>query len=308
MKICELFNMYQGNAFELCNMRVVKNGTVNFVSRTAQNNGVVAQVEKEMAVAPFPAGFITVALGGSVLSSYVQTKPFYTAFHIMVLEPKKHMSLNEKLYYCMCISNNSYRYSYGRQANRTLGNIDIPDAVPDWAKYMSIRPVTTGIKKSDKNISASDWKEYKLSELFDVSVSVNPNLQSSNAGTTPYVAASSDNNGITAYVDLFPSQKKNVLTIARNGSVGSTFYQPFDFCSSPDDIRILLPKFKMNVYIGLFIKTIIEKEKFRYAYGRKLGTKRIQNLVIKLPADIYGKPDFKYMESYIKSLPYGDRI
>ena len=152
------------------------------------------------------------------------------------------------------------------------------------------------------------WSEFLVSDLFYVSVSKDPNLQNSNSGCVPYIASSSDNNGLTAFVDTPPSQSANTLTIARNGSVGSTFYQPFDFCSSPDDIRILIPKFKMNVYIGLFIKTVIEKEKFRYAYGRKLGTKRIQNVVIKLPTTVDGTPDFEYMEKYIKSLPYADRI
>ena len=64
----------------------------------------------------------------------------------------------------------------------------------------------------------------------------------------------------------------------------------------------------MNVYNALFIKTVIEQEKFRYTYGRKLGTKRIQNLKIRLPAKKNGKPDFDYMTQYIQSLPYSDKI
>ena len=58
----------------------------------------------------------------------------------MVLEPKREMTFNEKLYYCMCIQNNAYRYSYGRQANKTLKNIVIPDDVPEWVKHTEIVP------------------------------------------------------------------------------------------------------------------------------------------------------------------------
>lgn len=143
MKISDLFVLHQGNGFELYNMNLSDNSDINFVSRTAQNNGVVAQVDKEENKVPFPAGYITVALGGSVLSSFVQIKPFYTAFHVMVLEPKREMTFNEKLYYCMCIQNNAYRYSYGRQANKTLKNIVIPDNVPEWVKQTEIVPLTT---------------------------------------------------------------------------------------------------------------------------------------------------------------------
>lgn len=84
MKIRDLFIPYQGNGLELINLDISEQSNINFVSRTAQNNGVVAQVETVETVAPFDAGLITVALGGSVLSSFVQTKPFYTAYHIMV--------------------------------------------------------------------------------------------------------------------------------------------------------------------------------------------------------------------------------
>ena len=154
------------------------------------------------------------------------------------------------------------------------------------------------------------WKEIQLSLLFDVSTSKDPNLQNSNSGETPYISSSSDNNGLTAYVDTVASQSANTMTIARNGSVGSTFYQPVPYVASPDDVRILTPKkgIDLNVYSALFIKTVIEQEKFKYAYGRKLGTRRIEKLLIKLPVNDDGTPDINYMENYIKALSYSNRI
>jgi len=152
------------------------------------------------------------------------------------------------------------------------------------------------------NFNLTEWADFNIKDLFFVTTSKDTNLFNSNMGNTPYVAASSENNGVTAYIDAEPSQQPNTLTIARNGSVGSTFYQPKPYCASPDDVRILTPRFNMNVYNGLFIKTIIEREKFRYAYGRKLGTKRIENMTITLPVNSGGRPDFAYMENYINSL------
>ena len=142
MKVKDLFILHQGNGFELYNMGQSEDSDVFFVSRTANNNGVVATVDRVEGTAPFAAGLITVALGGSVLSSFIQRRPFYTAFHIMVLEPRREMSFNEKLYYCMCIQGNRYRYSYGRQANKTLkdnfsGNAWIcnPSNMPEFKIY-----------------------------------------------------------------------------------------------------------------------------------------------------------------------------
>ena len=123
MKVKDSFVLHQGNALELMHVGMSENSGINFVSRTAQNNGVVAQVEEIGDISPYPAGYISVALGGSVLSAFIQLKSFYTAFHVMVLEPKNEMSINEKLYYCMCIRANAYRYGYGRQANKTLKDI-----------------------------------------------------------------------------------------------------------------------------------------------------------------------------------------
>lgn len=134
MKVKDLFTLYQGNSLELMHIGESKNTGINFVSRTAQNNGVAAEVERQKSIMPFSAGNISVALGGSVLSAFVQMKPFYTSFHIMVLQPNKELTLPEKLYYCMCIQANAYRYSYGRQANKTLREIDLPDNIPTWVE------------------------------------------------------------------------------------------------------------------------------------------------------------------------------
>jgi hypothetical protein len=45
------------------------------------------------------------------------------------------MSLDIKLYYCLCIEANRFRYStFGREANRTLRTLLVPDlaSVPAW--------------------------------------------------------------------------------------------------------------------------------------------------------------------------------
>ena len=313
MRVKDLFDVKYGVNLELVNCEIVPQNapdSVNFVARTGENNGVVARVKRIADIAPQPAGTLSCAGGGSVLSTFIQTEPYYSGRDLYVLTSKKEMSLNEKLFWCTCISHNSFRFSYGRQANKSIPNIEIPDIVPEWVDAVCSAPIYTknGCCGSPLNIDTHIWKEFLVSDMFDISVSVDENLQNSNVGTTPYVASSSENNGVTAYIDANPSQRKNSITIARNGSVGATFYQSKDYCASPDDIRILTPRFEMNVYSALFIKTVIEKEKFRYGYGRKLGTARIKNIVIKLPVTDDGAPDFDYMERYIKSLPYSDRI
>ena len=56
----------------------------------------------------------------SVLSTFVQKRPFYSGRDLYLLLPKTNMSLKTKMFICTVLSANQYRYSYGRQANKTL--------------------------------------------------------------------------------------------------------------------------------------------------------------------------------------------
>lgn len=46
----------------------------------------------------------------------------------------------------------------------------------------------------------------------------------------------------------------------------------------------------------------------RNRIGRAFKMDLISNTKVKLPTKSDGTPDFNYMEHYMKSLPYGDRI
>lgn len=309
MKISDLFILHQGNGFELCNMNLSETSDINFVSRTAQNNGVVARVDKEETKCPFPAGYITVALGGSVLSSFVQIKPFYTAFHVMVLEPKREMTFNEKIYYCMCIQNNAYRYSYGRQANRTLKDIVLPDTIPEWVKETKIKPVSTLNNKKETVLNVRTWNEYKLDDLFEFVKGKRLTKEEIIPGNVNFLGAISDNNGVREKIETEYWWEANCITVNYNGSVGEAFYQNKIFWAS-DDVNVLYAKktWEMNKYNALFIITVIKANKYRFCYGRKWTLDKMKETIIKLPAKSDGNPDFQYMEEYIKSLLYGDRI
>lgn len=309
MKISELFIMHQGNGFELYNMVIADENNINFVSRTAQNNGVVAKVCKDEVKEPFPAGYITVALGGSVLSSFVQIKPFYTSYHIMVLEPKREMMFSEKLFYCMCIQKNAYRYSYGRQANKTLKDIVLPDEVPLWAKECRIQSITTQYEKKVIDLNIKKWNSYTMGSLFDFVKGKRLTKSDIIPGDTNFLGAISENNGVRERITTTYFWKPNCITVNYNGSVGEAFYQSESFWAS-DDVNILYAKefWKLNKYVAIFIVTVIKANKYRFGYGRKWTLEKMKETVLKLPSKKNGTPDFEFMEQYIKSLPYSDRI
>ena len=131
--ISELFEVIYGVNLELNKMTRDPNG-INFVGRSAKNNGVTGKVQIISDISPIEEGVLTVAGGGSVLETFVQLEPFYSGRDLYFLRPKVELTLEQKLYYCMCIRANKYRFNYGRQANRTLKDIPIPQIseIPHW--------------------------------------------------------------------------------------------------------------------------------------------------------------------------------
>jgi hypothetical protein len=133
IRVDELFDVRYGVNLEL-NALVQTPDGINFVSRTARNNGVSARVALIPGIKPIPAGTISVAGGGSVMESFLQPKPYYSGRDLYYLSAKQELTDAEKLYYCTCLRANKYRYNYGRQANRTLKEILIPSPleIPNW--------------------------------------------------------------------------------------------------------------------------------------------------------------------------------
>ena len=155
-------------------------------------------------------------------------------------------------------------------------------------------------------MDVKNWKWFRYDEIFVIKTyREGENVQNSEIGNTPYVGASCTNNGVTNYVKVEKYITGNKITVARNGSVGSAFYQSGNFMVSPDDIRIFeLKNRELNKYIAIFLCCIIEKEKYRYAYGRKFGTKRMCAQLMKLPVvkKETGKyePNWGWIEEYVK--------
>lgn len=126
-------------------------------------------------------------------------------------------------------------------------------------------------------------------------------------GNDNYLGAIDSNNGVRQKIKADYLWSANCITVNYNGSIGEAFYQSEPFWAS-DDVNVLYPKgWELNKHIGLFIATVIKAERPKYNYGRKWTKSIMEKSIIKLPTK-NGKPDFEYMEKYIKSLPYSDRI
>lgn len=326
-KVSDIFIVKYGVNLELnaCEeMDFAGSGIVNFVARTAENNGVSAYVKLIDGVLPQVAGLISVAGGGSVLSTFLQSEPFYSGRDLYTLEVKENISNEAKMFIISVIEKNKYKYSYGRQANKTLPDLllQLPvDAKGDpdylfmenYIKSLHYKPLTT--KNKSDNVFAlkiEKWKEFRISDLFDVELSKGDIKEDEvETGNIPLVSSGETNNGIVKHIAAAGDGKAmifsgNKITI---DMFGNAYYQPEPFYAvSHGRVNILSSKFTLNQYIGLFITSIIKREQFKYSYGRAVYSSVAGNMIIKLPITSAGNPDWKFMEDYIKSLPYGDRL
>lgn len=310
--VSHLFHVFYGINLELNKLTEDPEG-IPFVSRTSKNNGVSAYVKPIKGVKPNPAGTISVAGGGSVMESFLQKKPYYSGRDLYYLVPKLNMSDNVLLFYCACLRENKYRFNYGRQANRTLKDLLIPDisAIPSFIEKNDLsrfdgleKPLIN--KKIDLNIE--NWRWFIFDDLFEIERGRGPRKNElDGTGNTPVVTSSDQNNGWTDFTNAKPIHRGNTIGVNRNGSVAEAFYQPLPFCST-EDVHVFNPKFKMTKYVALFIATLIKKEKYRYNYGRKWGIGRMKTSKIKLPVDKSGQPDWQIMEDYIKTINYSKQI
>lgn len=96
-----------------------------------------------------------------------------------------------------------------------------------------------------------------------------------------FVSRTSANNGIVARVkrlDWLDPMPENAITVALGGSVLSCFYQDESFYTS-FHIACLYPKIEMSKNELLFYCYVIEKNKYRYNYGRQ-ANKTLKDILV----------------------------
>lgn len=314
VKLSEIFDIRYGNQFDYLKMSPCESsGGISFVSRGSTDCGFVGKVLRYEDTDPFPAGLITVTMGGSyLLASFVQQEPFYTGQNIKVLSPREPMSDEMKLFYCAAIQHNRFRYhSHSREANSTFDDIPVPSRseVPLWIEHGKVGKLGPKPKQAPTSLPAvSGWRPFRYSALFDIRKGKRLTKEAMQPGAIPFIGATDANNGITAYVandeNVHPG---NLITVSYNGSIAEAFYQPEPFVAS-DDINVLYPKFTLDRFIGIFLCTLIRREKYRYNYGRKWHKEIMERSEIRLPVTVGGDPDFALMRRYIEGLAYSTQL
>lgn len=316
-KLSEIFNCWYGVNLELINCEENNKG-IPFVSRTACNNGVVARVSPIQGVDPNPQHTLSLAGGGSVLSCFYQDEPYYSGRDLFILSPIEEMTKEEMILYSYVISTNKYKYNYGRQANKTFQDLMLPELneikelveITINADYKLKR---TPLSPIGITFDSVKWDWFDVKEIFpriEKCKCSNATELLEDGDDIAYIGAKKSDNGVMRYVkydETLVTEGNCIVFIGDGqGSVGYCIYHPKDFIGSTTLVAGYNPH--LNQYIAQFLIAVLDKERYRYSFGRKYNKAAITSTKIKLPSKFDGSPDWEFMENYIKSLPYSANI
>ena len=324
----EIFDIRKGKRLTKENMT---EGNIRYIGAIDSNNGLSAFIGNDSQL--HQGNTITVSYNGSIGYAFYQDKEFWATDDVNVLYPRFSLNRYIAMFLCRLIEMEQYRFCYGRKwdleaMNKSKIKLPVtPVGTPDW-QYMEdfvkdqIIPQlpkkaqrvwlqkydTKPMQQEKMKLNTQDWKWFNYTDLFRISGSKTTpveELESYGKGEYPYVTTQAVNNGIEGYYNYW-TEKGGVLTVD-SAVLGFCSYQEKNFSAS-DHVEVLTPLFEMNKYIAIFLVTLINKEQYRYSYGRKCSQIKLRNSKIKLPVTPAGTPDWKFMEDYIKSLPYSKHI
>lgn len=331
----DIATLTNGNKFDKNKMSHDK-PSINFVSRTGFNNGISDFVDKIDGTEPYPAGAITLALGGSVGSTFVQPKPFYTGQNVGVIEfdnksekMKQFVAvvLNKVCSTQFSAFKNEINKHFKRDlsiplplkpsadpSNYTQDDIDwdymdmVMSRVTEKAKErLASLPTPPHRSRSKTLVDTSSWGEFVVGELFD-NVTRGTRLKKSDrkVGSTPLVTAGSENQGIAEHVlenkELFSGIN---LTIDMFGNV---FTRNYPFYA---DDNILVLKTNNRTFNQLqFMASSLAHLANEYGYTNQFRQNTLNNTTIKLPLKPFADPsnytqediDWDYMGRFMQAI------
>lgn len=329
----ELFDIYTGKDLIYSSLTY---GEYPVIGHKAENNGITAYTEKLSGYTLYDnATTISLADRGNFFAS-VQSKPFYIGTRVKALTAKFRSNIHILLFIATLINKESFRFSYGRNSCDRTDNIAIklpsiningklfPDL--DYIEKLTKQNIIPALPSKSKavweggykntpihsthlELHSKEWRDFTYDDVFFIIKGKRLTSYDMESGDYAYIGATDSNNGVTAYIgNTEHIHSGNKITVSYNGSIAEAFYQSDDFWAT-DDVNVLsLKNHQLNKYIAMFLITLIEKEKYRFNYGRKWKKEIMQQSIIKLPIQSNGSPDWEFMENYIKSLPYSANI
>ncbi|MCY7072098.1 restriction endonuclease subunit S [Streptococcus oralis] len=326
-KVKDIFEVTNSKPYHKNNLKITKKG-IPYITRTSFNNGLEEIVEN-INVHKNPKN--TISLGAENADFFYQSVEYITGNKMYFIQNDK-ISKNVGIFLVQSfrhsIKDCGFGYGKGLTGTRFQERIVMlpmdSQGQPNWQfmedyiKQEQKQQVQKIIDYYERKLVelAGDvvgldkvkWKTFRFTEVFQ-EIQRGKRLTKANQtnGPKPYISSTSENNGVDAFIGNETGIRKfeDVLTLANSGSVGSTFYQQFEFVAS-DHVTALKSE-NADKYAYLFLSTVVKRLEEKYSFNREINDTRIKREKVILPADKEGNPDFQYMSDFVKKLEL-DRV
>lgn len=300
-------------------------GFIPYITRTDMQNGINMFItDKQNNRYNIDEGNV-ITIGLDTQTVFYQPTAFYTGQNIQVLR-NKNLNKYTAMFIIPSIKIQMQKFNWGGNG-ATLGRLNRTRLVlpvdsqgqPNWQfmeDYIKQEQNQQAQKIIDYyerklvelagdvvGLDKVEWKTFRFTDVFQ-EIQRGKRLTKANQtnGPKPYISSTSENNGVDAFIGNNTGVRKfeDVLTLANSGSVGSTFYQQFEFVAS-DHVTALKSE-NADKYAYLFLSTVVKRLEEKYSFNREINDTRIKREKIILPADKQGNPDFQYMSDFVKKL------
>lgn len=149
-----------------------------------------------------------------------------------------------------------------------------------------------------------NWAIFRIGEIFSIENCKCKKVSDLKDGDIPYIAATSNNNGVLRFVErkeqLITKGNCIVFICDGEGSVGLSIYKSQDFIGTTT-VKVGRCR-ELNKYTAMFITTVADTVRGKYNFGYKRNERNLKRETINLPITTDGSPDWTFMEQYMRNI------
>jgi hypothetical protein len=316
-RVDDLFEVRSGDFHAV---KELDSGSVPLISCGDANNGLVGYFD-------VPDEYVyrrcvTVAYNGSwPLMAKYHPYQFGAKDDVAVLIPRKDMQDTTLLYIAALLNRMTWRHSYGRKCFREkLENVLLSVPVADGSGEVDEGAIAKLFPKDFEqfvpersgegvtNVPQLRWRSFNLTDLFDLERGDFHSLTALAEGEFTTVSRIAIDNGVVGAFERPDGAHvygRGHITVSTVG--GDAFVQLEDFIVT-DNVIVLVPKSKLLLPTLFFIAFILNRQKWRYGYGRQPYIAKLERVKIQLPVTPDDQLDEDAIESIVKQASYWQQV
>ncbi len=258
----------------------------------------------------FKAPIITVQGYGTIGQAFVQEYDCSVDDHMLILMPKKKMTLEELFQVAHQIRLTKWKYRYGRgitQGRLENEKIKIIKSKINYSNFLKKNIPSN--KKREKIKSNGRTKLVPLVDLCEIKREYYYYVDEVDRTKEkiPYITTTESDNGVGVFCNEEPIFEEKTLTVSLDGKSGLTFYQINSFIAGEKTAVLKLKDIK-NRGVLIYIGAIIRLFSWRYNYARKLSIGRLRKILIPIPIKEDNSYDLDYIDKLVKNCYGFDKI